>query len=89
MNLLIVKCLRINHLIIILLVSFCVSVKALDPQKRITQYDIKNYTVKDGLPMNACNDIFQDSRGYIWIATQEGLVRWDGSDFKLFDKSKC
>lgn len=88
MNLLIVKCLRLNHLIIFLLVSFCVSVKALDPQKRITQYDIKIYTAKDGLPMNACNDIFQDSRGYIWIATQEGLVRWDGSDFKLFDKSK-
>jgi len=61
---------------------------ALDPHKRITQYDIKVYTAKDGLPMNSLKKVFQDSRGYIWIGTQEGLVRFDGVEFKLYDKSK-
>ncbi|MDZ7342250.1 MAG: hypothetical protein ONB27_12910, partial [candidate division KSB1 bacterium] len=61
---------------------------ALDPHKRITQYDIKVYTAKDGLPMNSLKKVFQDSRGYIWIGTQEGLVRFDGVEFMLYDKSK-
>jgi len=60
---------------------------ALDPKKRITQYDIRVYLAKHGLPMNAQKDIMQDSRGFIWVATQEGLLRFDGVNFKLFDKS--
>ena len=61
---------------------------ALDPNKRITQYDIRIYKAKDGLPMNSLKKIFQDSKGYIWLGTQEGLVRFDGVQFKLYDKSK-
>ena len=54
------------------------SALALDPGKLITQYDIRNYTAKDGLPMNTVKKVFQDSRGYIWVGTQEGLARFDG-----------
>jgi len=61
---------------------------ALDPHKRITQYDIRVYKTEHGLPMNSLKKVFQDSRGYIWIGTQEGLVRFDGVEFKLYDKSQ-
>jgi len=61
---------------------------ALDPNKLITQYDLRVYTAKDGLPMNSVKKVFQDSRGYIWVGTQEGLVRFDGAEFKLYDKSR-
>ncbi len=61
---------------------------ALDPDKLITQYDIRVYTAKDGLPMNSVKKVFQDSRGYIWIGTQEGLARFDGAEFRVYDKSR-
>lgn len=61
---------------------------ALDPNKRITQYDIRLYQAEHGLPMNALKDVFQDSKGYLWLGSQEGLVRFDGVRFVLFDKSK-
>jgi signal transduction histidine kinase/ligand-binding sensor domain-containing protein/DNA-binding response OmpR family regulator len=60
---------------------------ALDPHKRITQYDVRIYKAGDGLPMNDLKDVFQDSNGYLWLACQEGLARFDGARFVLFDKS--
>lgn len=50
----------------------------------IANYKITNYTIEDGLPSNECHDIVQDSKGYIWIATDRGLVRFDGYDFKTY-----
>ena len=61
---------------------------ALDPKKRITQYDIRLYQAEHGLPMNDMKTVFQDSKGYIWLGRQEGLVRFDGVRFVLFDKSR-
>ncbi len=37
-----------------------------------------------GLPANEVYDILQDTKGFIWIACDEGLVRYDGSNFKTF-----
>ena len=41
-------------------------------------------TIKDGLSQSAVNCITQDSLGYIWIGTQDGLNRYDGVHFKVF-----
>lgn len=42
--------------------------------------------VKEGLPEEFARDIIQDDQGYIWIATQNGLVKYDGIDLKVFRK---
>ena len=49
-----------------------------------TKHQKINYTVDDGLPSNECHDILQDSLGYIWIATDRGLVRFDGYNFRTY-----
>lgn len=41
-------------------------------------------TTENGLSSNLINDIKQDSLGYIWIATNDGLNRYDGNNFKIF-----
>ena len=41
-------------------------------------------TVKDGLPYNIIHDITRDSKGFLWIATPEGLCRYDGTSFISF-----
>jgi len=43
-----------------------------------------NYSTTEGLPSSEAYDILQDSKGYIWIATDRGASRFDGYTFKNF-----
>lgn len=48
-------------------------------------YQFKNLSVEDGLALSTVLDIFQDSRGYMWFATNGGGVsRYDGQTFKNY-----
>jgi signal transduction histidine kinase/ligand-binding sensor domain-containing protein len=58
---------------------------ALDPDKRISQYLLQKWDVTGGLPHNSVTAILQSSDGYLWLATEEGLARWDGVRFHVFD----
>ena len=44
----------------------------------------RSYGVADGLPSSAVNAIAQDSRGYLWLATDDGLARYDGTGFRVW-----
>lgn len=46
---------------------------------------LRNYSVDDGLPSSEIYHIIQDSKGYIWMATNMGVSRFDGRTFKNFD----
>ncbi len=59
---------------------------ALDPDKSVRQYVHNAWQTDDGLPQNYVQAIIQTRDGYIWLATQEGLVRFDGISFTVFDK---
>jgi ligand-binding sensor domain-containing protein/two-component sensor histidine kinase len=43
-----------------------------------------NYTRANGLPEENINNIVQDSRGFLWIGTREGLIRFDGNTYKTW-----
>lgn len=43
-----------------------------------------NYSEKDGLPSNNVYKVTQDINGFIWMATNEGVVKFNGSEFKIF-----
>ncbi|MFL5438785.1 MAG: two-component regulator propeller domain-containing protein [Myxococcales bacterium] len=47
----------------------------------------ESWTVKDGLPVNSINALLQDRTGYIWAATFDGLVRFDGVRFTVFNSA--
>ncbi|MEQ8580884.1 MAG: two-component regulator propeller domain-containing protein [Marinoscillum sp.] len=44
----------------------------------------RSLSTADGLSQNSVNQILQDSRGYIWLATQDGLNRYNGYEFEIF-----
>ena len=46
------------------------------------------YTTQNGLSDNTIKCIIQDSRGFLWIGTKEGLNRFDGFEFKKFFATK-
>lgn len=43
-----------------------------------------NYRTNEGLPSNECYNVKQDNKGYIWIATDRGVCRYDGYNFRNF-----
>jgi hypothetical protein len=48
------------------------------------EYRLKQFRVEDGLPVNVIKAITQDSTGFFWIATDEGLVKFDGINFTQY-----
>jgi sensor histidine kinase YesM/ligand-binding sensor domain-containing protein len=45
---------------------------------------VKHFSTRDGLPSNSCYYVLQDSKGYIWVATDAGVCRFDGKVFETF-----
>lgn len=61
------------------------SISALDPTKSFSQYSQVIWNSKQGLPQSLVSTMAQTCDGYLWIGTQEGLVRFNGVSFKVFD----
>jgi ligand-binding sensor domain-containing protein/signal transduction histidine kinase len=68
---------------IILVILLCASPTSCFAQGE-QDLKFKHYSIEQGLSQVGANDIIQDSEGYLWIATQEGLNRFDGYSFKIF-----
>ena len=51
------------------------------------QAKLDHWTTEHGLPQNAINAITQTRDGYLWLATNDGLVRFDGLRFTVFKRS--
>jgi signal transduction histidine kinase/ligand-binding sensor domain-containing protein len=60
---------------------------ALDPHKSLTQYSRQMWAQVDGLPQDTIRAIAQTTDGYLWLGTDEGLARFDGIEFTVYDKT--
>ena len=58
----------------------------LDSPKALTQYSHEVWKTEQGLPQDTTQAILQTRNGYLWLGTEEGLVRFDGVRFVVFDK---
>jgi PAS domain S-box-containing protein len=54
--------------------------------RRVSEYVHNVWQTADGLPQNTIQAIAQTPDGYLWLATQEGLVRFDGVKLQVFDR---
>jgi ligand-binding sensor domain-containing protein/two-component sensor histidine kinase len=78
-----------SHLVLILVV-LCLHIKltlALNPQTPLSRYSYHTWQPNDGLPRASILSITQTKDGYLWLATESGLVRFDGQSFTIFDTS--
>src|SRR4051812_35312295 len=50
-------------------------------------YRVDHWTTDNGLPQNTVRAVVQTRDGYLWLTTFDGLVRFDGVRFTVFDKS--
>ena len=51
----------------------------------ITDYVVKQWNIKDGLPSQSLKSVVQDQQGYMWLGTQFGLSRFDGTTFTNYN----
>ncbi len=58
---------------------------ALDPTRALSQYGHRAWQIEQGLPQSSVNAVAQTRDGYLWLGTEEGLVRFDGGHFMVFD----
>ncbi len=57
---------------------------ALAPTSAAQTLAFRRYDVPEGLANSRVNSVFQDSRGYLWFGTWEGLSRFDGVEFRSY-----
>ncbi|KFN42926.1 ligand-binding sensor domain-containing diguanylate cyclase [Arenimonas oryziterrae] len=55
-------------------------------EKSLSTYSREIWTTRDGLPHNQVNGIAQTKEGYLWFATWEGIVRYNGQEFRTFGR---
>src|SRR5687768_11924219 len=79
---------RLRHLRVAAALLFLASARllALDPNRSLNEFGHQAWLTENGLPQNTVQAIVQTQDGYLWIGTQEGLVRFDGLNFSVFDK---
>ena len=70
----------------VLWINFGIRSLALDEEGSIIHYSHKVWRTEDGLPQNTVRAIAQTQDGYVWLATDDGLVRFDGIRFVVFDR---
>jgi len=70
----------------LLLLLFATPASALDPKVPFQHYRFDRWGVDDGLPQISVLTITQDRLGYLWVGTQNGISRFDGSRFTVYDR---
>ncbi len=66
--------------IVLIFFLFIFSTTAFTQQK----FNFEHISIPDGLSNTSVNDIIQDKYGFLWIATADGLNRYDGYNFKIY-----
>jgi ligand-binding sensor domain-containing protein len=51
-------------------------------------YVVRSWRTEDGLPESSVSSVVQSRAGYLWVGTYNGLARFDGIRFTVFDPSR-
>jgi ligand-binding sensor domain-containing protein/signal transduction histidine kinase/CheY-like chemotaxis protein/AraC-like DNA-binding protein len=70
-----------NRIIVSAFILIWISASAI---AQSSDFNFYNLSLKDGLPTNDIRFVYQDSYGFLWMGSYEGLIRWDGYTFKRY-----
>jgi signal transduction histidine kinase/ligand-binding sensor domain-containing protein len=79
--------LNLRNSILFVLALLAIDVAALPADRAVRQYVRRSWTVEQGLPHGTVRGFAQSADGYLWLATYEGLVRFNGEKFRILDKA--
>lgn len=78
---------RLTRVLALLLCCWVMPLLA-DTQRPLSHYIREVWTTREGLPHNLINGIAQTEQGYLWFATWEGAVSYNGRHFRLFGRDQ-
>lgn len=78
-----------------ILCSFCAAAliggssraRAVDPSTPLADLSAQAWVLENGLPQNTVQALAQTPDGFLWVGTEAGLARFDGSGFQVFDRN--
>jgi len=70
-----------------LLVGTAWHAAALEPTTSLASYGRQAWAMENGLPQNTVQALAQTKDGFLWLATEAGLVRFDGVEFQTYDRN--
>ncbi len=76
-----------SFLFIRLFISFCLAITSLYLPGQIQHINFRHYSLADGLSSYKVVKVLEDRFGFMWIATQDGLNRFDGKNIIIYNKS--
>ena len=77
---------RFVLVLILLLVCLGEAGLALNPNKNPGEFGNQVWLTENGLPQNTVQTIIQTHDGYLWFGTQDGLAKFNGTNFIVFDR---
>lgn len=75
-----------KSILLFLFYTSCLLVNSFAQTTEPTEYIQSHYTAETGLPQNSIRAMVFTPEGFLWMATEDGLVRFDGNNFKIFNK---
>jgi len=69
------------YFLLIVFSFLCSRVEAQQGQGLTPKYYVEHFGEEEGLPQNSVNNIFPDANGFLWIATEGGIARFNGNRF--------
>ena len=73
----------LRRLLVLAFMSMSLSLAAQLPQPVLRQF-----TTLDGLPSSQIYQVIEDKKGYLWFATDHGVARYNGYEFKVFSSAE-
>ena len=80
------KSMRLNVIVVLSLLAV-VSVLRAQEQRQINSINFDHVTNSEGLMHNSIDPIYQDSRGYMWLGTVNGLYKYNGDKYRIYNLS--
>ena len=71
----------LKYTLVFLIILMCILPNSIYASKIM---NFENLTIENGLSQSTVEAIIQDSKGYIWIGTNDGLNRYNGNDIEVF-----
>ncbi len=74
-----------NRTIIKLFLCLCIVTALPSYAYNTVHYYFRTVDIRNGLSQNSVNCIFQDKKGFMWFGTKDGLSRYDGLSFRIYN----
>ena len=75
-----------RYLLVLLISIFLLGTSFGQPTGRqLDKYSIEGWTTENGLPSNNLRQVIQDDKGFIWATSFNGLMRFDGNTFDIYN----